>query len=492
MMRLPTIVFILAAATTKASAQAPADTVAALDTIVQHLTRIGRASGESIWPGFRPDTIPYSFVFPGRGTALFNWRGSFPEGFGPIPGTTHAAWQNQGALGAASTGTTIGGRPVAQVVVSAIDASALLPTAIHEAFHVFEAVSARKGRRFGRGENSFYVSSYPIFDVRNELLFAREGELLAEALREPAVTRKRALARQFVAVRRERHRLLDDTYAEFDKASEMNEGLAEYALVRAVALLARDRTVPDSWRRHAQQRLSEQNARLARLTGNVSQSFRLRYYSTGPAQGRLLDDLAGPGWKRELIDRNETLQDALARATGLSDSGDRALRLAMRPADTSRIGAATRTAIGNLVALRARQVDSVLAVPGVLVELSASALPARDFGFCGFDPQNHLQVSTTTQLQTRWWKPCSGKALNAEFNVPSVHDTKAGTIRAVIGSESDVKISIAGKPVTLADGQRIDGASDVRIEAPRASIQSVRANLERIGRAIRLTPIPDP
>jgi hypothetical protein len=473
------------------SAQAPADTINSLASIVEHLVPIGRATGEDIWPGFRPDTIPYAFVIPGSGSALFNWRGSLPEGFGEIRGVAGAGWRAESALGAASTGTSIAGRPVAQVVVSSLDPSYLLPTALHEAFHVFQGASLKPGGRFGRGENAFYVSSYPIFDERNERLFAREGQLLSDALRVRDRSQRLDLAREFVAVRRDRQRSLDDSFAQFDNASEMNEGLAEYALLRALEIMTKHPSMPQSWRKRASTRLAEADERLSNLTGNAAQSFRLRYYSTGPAQARLLDQLAGAGWKRDMMQRNETLQDALARAAGMNSVEEHALRRAIRATDTVALATATRASIARLIASRARQVDSVLNVPGLMIELSASALPGRDFGMCGFDPQNHLQVSPTVQLQTRWWRPCSGKALTSEFNVPSVHDTRAGTIRAVIGAESDVKVTVDGQPVSLADGQRMNAASDVRIEAPRASVQSARANLERIGRTIRITPLPD-
>jgi hypothetical protein len=94
------------------------------------------------------------------------------------------------------------------------------------------------------------------------------------------------------------------------------------------------------------------------------------------------------------------------------------------------------------------------------------------------------------QLHTRWWRPCSGKALISEFNVPSVHDNKDGTIRAVIGAEADVKITVAGQSVMLADGQKIESAADVRVESPRISVHSASANLSRAGATVRITPLP--
>ena len=493
MRRIRTAVLSLTLAATSVGAQ-PSDTVARLDSMVRLIPRL--ALGR-IWPGFSPQATPVAFVLPTRGTVLLNWTGPAPEGYTPIAGIANAAWREQRDLGAASTGTALGGRQVAQVVVSTLDPSVVIPTVVHEAFHVFQGASVKPGRRFGRQENAFYVSSYPVFDAENEMLFAREGELLLKALRTPSMQEKREFARQFVAVRRARHRRLDDSFSQLDRASEMNEGLAQYAHVRALQIMLRHPAVPAAWRAQMPKRLAEEEAKLADLTTNVTQSFRLRYYSTGLAQARLLDAFwesrdwrADVGWKHELMSRNETLQDALARASGLDALEQKSFRLATLPADSARVATASRASVARLQSLRAAQVDSALARPGILLEVSASELPSRDFGSCSFDPQNLLQVTPAMQLHARTWKPCAGAALVAEFNVPAVHDRTAGMIRAVIGSEAEVKFTVAGVPVALADGQTIAAARAVRIEAPRASIQSARANVTRSGRTIRITPLP--
>jgi hypothetical protein len=131
----------------------------------------------------------------------------------------------------------------------------------------------------------------------------------------------------------------------------------------------------------------------------------------------------------------------------------------------------------------------VLAAPGIIVEISASELPGKDFNACGFDPQNHLQVSPTMQLQTRWWRPCAG-GLSAEFALPSVHNDENGTVRAVVGPLSDVKLSIAGKMVTLTDGFRADRAADLRLDAPRANVDAKLARVSFDGRTLRIVALP--
>jgi len=487
--RTTVVVVTLAMLATTAGAQVPIDSLRSLAAIHHEFVRLGARYGDAVWPGYRPDTIPVAYVFPKRGTVLMHWSGALPTGFQSVPDLPDAAWLEQQNLGAASTGASLGERAVAQVVVSSLAMDDVLPVAFHEGFHVFERVSRRPGVRFGTGENSFYVSSYPVFGVRNEMLWSLEGKLLSAAVRERSPARKRELARQFVAVRRSRQSQLESSYAEFEVASEMNEGLAEYALVRALMLLESDPQASAATRAGATKKLTQRLADLEQLTENVRQSFRLRFYQTGPAEGLVLDALA-PGWKKNMMEQNLSLQDALALATGIDDAQRAALRTAVTRLDTTKVSRESASRVAGLIELRRKQVDSVLSAPGILLELSANALSNKDFNNCGFDPQNHLQISPTVQMQTRWWRPCAGSALSSEFNVASVHDDEAGTVRAVIGLPADVALTVDGRPVVLADGLQLESASNVRIVAPRASVQSARAKVVMQGRTLRVTPLP--
>src|SRR5690349_1054967 len=84
---------------------APVDTVERLIAVVAEVQRIGRTAGDGIWPGFRPDTIPLSFVQPERGDWLLGWRGTLPQGYVPVAGHPTIGWRARRELGAASTGT---------------------------------------------------------------------------------------------------------------------------------------------------------------------------------------------------------------------------------------------------------------------------------------------------------------------------------------------------------------------------------------------------
>jgi hypothetical protein len=445
----------------------PAETTGKIVTAHQWVVRLGAQMGDSIWPGFRPDTIPVAYVVRGQGTLLLGWRAELPQGFLPITGVASGGWLSSADRGAASTSTELGGRPTAQVVVNDTQrVASLVGVTTHEAFHVFEAALKKEGRRFGRGENSFLVTSYPVFDPQNEAGMALEGRILAAAEQTESRAQKRALARQFLAVRESRQRALGAELADFEQLAELNEGLAEYTLVRVLALAARQRDFPD---RAAAARLQTTKLTgLHKLTEDVTLSIRLRFYATGPALGLLLDALEGPAWKTRLMNQNLTVQEALADATGYR-SQELALR---RQAESTFVIAKLRSAadsgVAGLRAFRRAQVDSVLAAPGVQLVVTVEG---RYLGLCGIDPQNLLQVEPGILLHTRWLQACAGDAFQATFNTPVVQDRNAQSLRAVVGADSTVTVTVGAQ-------------GDVRIESPLVSLRATKADVSRDGRVL--------
>ncbi|HMG19081.1 MAG TPA: hypothetical protein VK573_10175 [Gemmatimonadales bacterium] len=433
------------------------------------VARLGREMGDSIWPGFRPDTIPVLYVIPGKGSLLLGWHGELPPGFSRVaadPGATPrgepvsiAAWQSSADRGAASTGTELAGRPTAQVVVDTQSIASLVGLTTHEAFHVF-------WRRFGRVENSFLVTSYPVFDPQNEAGMALEGRILAAAANARSNAEKRAFARQFLAVRESRQRALGADLANFEQLAELNEGLAEYTLIRSVQLAARRPDFPD--RSGAAQLQVGRLTGLHKLTEDVTLSIRLRYYATGPALGMLLDALEGPVWKMRLMNQNLTLQDALADAAGYRAPELALRRMAESTFVMSSLRRAADSGVTGLRAFRRAQVDSVLAAPGVQLVVT---IEGRSIGLCGIDPQNLLQVEPGVLLHMRWLQACAGDSFQATFNTPVVQDRTAQTLRAVVGADSTVQVSAGGQ-------------GDVLIESPLVSLRAAKADVSRDGRVL--------
>jgi len=459
---------IFIALTLAVVAQGPPENTARLTTAHDWVVRLGKEMGDSIWPGFRPDTIPVLYVVKDQGSLVLGWRGELPEGFLPIEGVPDGGWKSSADRSAASTGTTLAGRPTAQVTVSDSQSIAMLVgLTTHEAFHVFEAASQQEGKRFGQQENSFLVTSYPVFDPQNESAMALEGRILEAAGRATSKARRRDLARQFLAVREARQRALGPELAAFEQLAELNEGLAEYALVRSVQLAARVRDFPD--RGGAARLENDKLTGLHKLTEDVTLSIRLRYYATGPAIGQLLDQLEGPAWKTRLMNQNLTVQDALADAVGY-----RAPELALRrQAESTFVMAKLKSAADSDVAAlrvaRRARVDSVLSTPGVQLVVT---IQGRYLGLCGIDPQNLLQVEPGVLLHTRWLHACAGD-FQATFNTPVLQDKNAQTLRAIIGPDSTVVVTPG------ADG-------GVRVESPLVSLRAAKADVSRDGRVLTI------
>ena len=448
--------------------QGPPQNTSRLTTAHDWVVRLGHEMGDSIWPGFRPDTIPVLYVVRDEGTLLLGWVGELPPGFLPIEGVSHAGWKSSADRGAASTGTTLAGRPTAQVTVSDSQSIAMLVgLTTHEAFHVFEAASRKEGTRFGQQDNAMLVTSYPVFDPQNEAGMALEGRILEAAGRATSKEQRRKLARQFLAVREARQRALGSEVTEFEQLAELNEGLAEYTLVRAVQLAARRSDFPD--RGGAARMVTDKLTGLHKLTEDVTLSIRLRYYATGPAIGQLLDQLEGPAWKARLVNQNLTVQDALADA-----SGYRAQELSLRrQAESTFVIAKLRTAadsnVAGLRAVRRAQVDSALSAPGVQLVVMVRG---RYLGMCGLDPQNLLQVEPGVVLHTRWLQACAGD-FQATFNTPVLQDGNTQTLRAVIGADSTVVVTPG------ADG-------GIRVESPLVSLRAAKAVVSRAGRVLTI------
>ena len=440
---------------------------------------------DAIWPSFQPDSIPVLYLIPGRGTLLAGWGGELPQGFERLPGAREHGWRPEAARGAASTSVELDGRSAAQVVVdTAAPDATLLALAVHEAFHAFSGQARRPGRRFGQGENSFLVASYPVFDAGNETGVALEGRILAAALAARSDDEARSLAAQFLAVRSARQRALPSDLATFESLAELNEGLAEYAGLRAVALLA-PRT---GWTPDAERMRADLLGRLNDLIGAPERSLRLRYYATGPGLALLLDRLAAKDWKQTLVDSNRTLQDQLAYSVGYYDAERRIAAEARARHDWRAVRDEAARIVTSLLALRRAQVDSVLAAPGILLTIDAQAI-GGGIGLCGIDPQNLLQASQGVLLHTRWLRPCAGASLQGEFNTRVVHDQDAGTLRAVIGAEHEVAITAGGQPIPLEDAAaRV--VTGLTIASPGATLRSARAEVTRDGRAIRVRLLP--
>ena len=423
-----------------------ADTLRELVDTRRLLERLGPKLGPDIWPGFRPDTIPALLFIPNRGFLLAGWRGALPAGFVEADaGGVSVGWRGVDAKGVASTGTELEGRRLAQAVVNpGMGRVPLVGLMTHEAFHVYAWSAGGLGA--ARNENAMLLVRYPVFDAGNEAGAVLEGRALAAALRAPDEAGARRELDRFLAVRRERQRRLPAEMVEYEEGAELNEGRAEYALVRSQEAAGGPR---------ARQRVAQRLDSLAQ----PERSVRTRFYVTGAGQALLLDRLMGAAWK-----------DSLA-AWGAYGG--------------ARIEQEARARTADLQARRTLLADSILARPGVLLTLAGDSLGG--LGLCGFDPQNLLAGGGQTYLHTRWLRVCA-TGFQAELNVPTVERRDRYELKAVVGPADSVRVTAAGVPLDLPDGRFVT-AADVRLEAPGASLSARRAVVERRGRELRLIPL---
>jgi hypothetical protein len=415
---------------------------------------------------------------------LAQWPDTFPIGFFRLAGTALTAWTDT------RTVSFPRGRHIAFLSIdSTAPAGSVLGLAIHEAFHEFQRATARRGRRFGAGENSMLVATYPVFDVENEAAFALEGRLLGRALRAGSAEQARRLAREFLAVREARQARLDTAISAFEVAAELNEGLAQYAMLRGLRELAR--RAPSRFARAAAAESAQEVALLDSLLAVGPRSVRRRFYATGSAIAILLDRIADAAWKERLVRDDAPLQQSLADASGYRGpealGGDRWPRV---EAELSRLRADASRAAESLESARRVQRDSVLARPGLRLVVDPSRLFGGRFAWCGFDPQNVLQTAGGELLHMRMVRLCGGAGVVAHFDQPVVEDRATGVIHAAVGDSSAITVTADGGAVSLPSEASTKEMSGLRIEGPTFTITAARALLARHAGELRVTPVP--
>ena len=262
---------------------------------------LNASTQQEFWPGFLPQSIPLA-VFDGQQTYLFRHPNPPPE-FARQTLNGRLLFRHDGRHPAvtANTSAEIGGVLTGTVLADAKateqDSRALAAIALHETFHVFQR---QKHPGWQANEASLFL--YPVDDVAQLRLRRAESAALQRALHERDKLAARCWAKQAMQYRAQRFALLDKAFAEYERRTELNEGLANYIQLMAAGSLPpsiSDAEFPPGEIRH-------------------------RSYVIGPAVASLLDRFAS-GWKDTVNgseDRfiDEVLSEALAK-TPTSSSG---------------------------------------------------------------------------------------------------------------------------------------------------------------------------
>lgn len=174
---------------------------------------------------------------------------------------------------------------------------------VHEMFHAHQANQAPE--KFA-ASNSLapLTDQYPYHRDSLNHLFSQEGKYLVAALETDSIAEKKRLCRKFLQTRHQRREQLPSQMVKFEKHYEWLEGLAKYAEVQAykVALDHRESLSLDYQEGMPHWQTDRKNLRgLGRVDGST------RFYLSGMAQARLLDQIAGK-WKKQAMTQDVYLE----------------------------------------------------------------------------------------------------------------------------------------------------------------------------------------
>jgi hypothetical protein len=351
--------------------EAPERAAADPAAIVNEATRLAAVG---LWPGFDLRQVPLA-VYDGERTMLFR-HPSPPAGFEAVPGVGRM-WVLPGSHPAVTANTSIelAGTLTATVMpfgsgVSLRDRAALV---IHEAFHVFQ-----RKRHPSWVANEVELFTWPV-EVAEWLAMRRlESEALRLALTHRGGAQSACWTRAAMELRRARFAELPPGAVEYERKTELNEGLATYVEYRARG--DRDHPVIPS-----EEYLPEE--------------VRQRAYSSGLALALLLDE-SSPGWPAVLEQ-----DDTLALDVILTGSVANHPACQFAPVERERIQAIATRDAANLIARREAARRAFLGETGwrlIIVAEGAPLFPQR------FDPLNVQVLAPGEVLHTRFLTLGSG------------------------------------------------------------------------------------
>lgn len=337
-----------------------------------------RLAARDLWPGFNPTTIPVA-IYNGEHTLLFR-HSAPPEGFQPVPGREGMwAYAGRHPKVTANTSAELGGLRTATLMppsggMSLREHAGVL---LHELFHVYQREHHPKW-----SANEAELFAYPVDDPELLALRRMETEALRRALSSSDRNRSVCWTRAALDLRRERFAALPEGSVDYERGTELNEGLATYVERRATG-------APDST--------------LLPAEAFAPEAIRQRGYQTGAAIAQLLDRFS-PAWRSTLEQNDSTPLDVLL-SSEFDCRAEAAPVCALAPAERDRIRAAAATDVGTLRSRRAEQRRAFLRQAGWRLVIAASDAPLFPQGF---DPLNVQPVARGEVLHTRFIKLGNG------------------------------------------------------------------------------------
>lgn len=394
-----------------------------------------RAAARNLWPGFDPSKTPLA-VYDGAQTWLRN-HPSPPAAFVAVQGSPNLrVFKGLHESVRANTSVEIGGVLTATVMLDRrpdISPRAAAALIAHECFHVYERQHHPEWRA-----NEAVLFTYPVEDVRAAALAVLEREALQKALD----TGDRCWAALFASVRKERFALIGPEAAQYERLTEVNEGLAQ----------------------RVQNVIGGVKPDLSRVYGPAE--VRDRAYVTGPAIAAVLDMVA-PDWKPRV---SASLDELVPAGSGTC---------AFTESERDAAASTGKRQVEAIVARRAELLRTFDSAPRWRVVVEAG--PEKPMMPAGFDPSNVERLDAGRVLHTRWLKLANGRGSAEAMNHRSVtiaagkHPLFNGvrTWTVLLDEQPETKIDggtvrITGSGFELkfdsADVQRADHVITVRLQ----------------------------
>ena len=449
--------------------QIPAEERAALTAAAQAL-ELGRRGGGDLWPGYSVGALPLAIFYRGSHSYLLQ-HPSPPDGFARFDTDLVDAAVYRGPHLPQMNANTAG--QVAGAITAFVDGSYLrsgdhrdVALVLHEMTHAFQARAPGGGAPRWPTERSALVADYPVLDPDNNAWGRVEGRALRAALNADSDA-WRPHARAFLAARAARRERLSAELSTFEDRLELNEGLADYLPMRAMALADRHRPM-----------LRALADRLGAINVAGHGAARQRFYSTGAAQAWLLDRTA-TDWKTEVETDGRSLHSLLADALE-SPPADRRTVAAEHDFDAL-LAFEHGVAASRAAQLRGKALE-VLATEGRLLVLDLSRAGRVDM--LAYDPMNIVRADDDSRIHQRMLRVgFEGGELSTE--TPTVHRVSRAWW---ICELPDGELSIDGKE--LPDGFATDelACSTLELRAGAVSLTSGAARVATAERVLVVAP----
>lgn len=352
--------------------------------VIAEVDRI--AASRTLWPNFDPRRVPVE-IYDGQTTLLFHHPAPPPD-FISLS-SRQGVWAFPGRHETVTANATVklGGVLTATVMLKPDGKQTLRERAalvVHETFHVFQR---ERHPKWSGDELELFV--YPFDDA--ELLALRRLE--TESLRRAGLARSTkqiaCWARLALATRRERFARMSTNAATYERATELNEGLARYVEARAAGT---------------------HTAKLPADEYAVS-DLRTRAYATGHALALLLERFAPAAWTTHLeagenLSLDELLTSTLAQRSSSGNAANASSIAAAACVLPKSFAASARgratVDVASLLEQRTTMRREFDAQAGWKIIIKADA--GAPLWPQNFDPLNVLRLGQREVLHTRYLK----------------------------------------------------------------------------------------